>query len=81
MQTFYEWLSQFRLLRLLQETWFTLDPAEYDRLFNDELEKVPARTSDAKYREALNRMRGFRWMSYIAVAIKRAGFHDEREIQ
>ena len=81
MLTIYEWLSQFTLLRLLRETWFTLDPAEYDRLFNDELEKVLARTSDAKHREALNRMRGFRWMSYIVIAVKRAGFNDEREIQ
>ena len=81
MQTFQEWLSHLRLFRLLGETYYGFNRAEYDQLFDSELRKVLARTTDPAHREALSRMRGFRWMSYIAVSIKRAGFHDEREIQ
>ena len=81
MQTFQEWLSQLRLLRLLQETWFTFDPAEYDRLFDEELQKVLTRTTDPAHREALNRMRGFHWMSYVAAALRHAGWRDQREVQ
>jgi len=47
MQTFYEWLSQLNLLRRLDETYFTFYPAEYNRLFDEELRQVIARTSDA----------------------------------
>jgi hypothetical protein len=80
MQTFWQWLSQFNQ-SLIPETYYGLDPRAYDRLFDAELEKVIQRTRDPAHRAALERMRGFRWMAYIAVAIERAGFHDEREIQ
>jgi len=82
METFYEWLPRANLLARLRllETYYTFDSAQYDRLFDEELQKVLARTTDPTHRQALERMRGFRWMSYVAVAIKRAGFHDEREI-
>ena len=72
MQTFWQWL------RLLKENFCRLNHAQYDAIFNDELERVIARTHDPNHRDALNRMRGSRWMSYIAVALTRAGFHDER---
>jgi hypothetical protein len=58
MQTFWEWLGQLRLA----ETYVTFDPKQYDQLFDEELEKVIARTSDAKHRQALEKMRGFGWM-------------------
>ncbi len=78
MQTFYEWLAQ---LRLLGETYFTFDPAEYNDLFDKELEKVIARTSDAKHRRALESMRGFNWISYIGAAVRNSGCRDYRDGQ
>jgi hypothetical protein len=78
MQTFWQWLSR---LRLLDETYFTFNPTQYDRLFDEELEKVIARTSDAQHRQALERMRGFNWLAYIAASVRAAGFRDQREVQ
>ena len=54
MQTFYEWLSQINLLRLLEGTWFTFDPKQYDQLFDGELEKVIARVKDPACAKSLN---------------------------
>jgi hypothetical protein len=75
MRTFWQWLAQ------LQETYVTFDPKQYDRLFDEELEKVIARTSDPGHRQALERMRGFGWMSYVAASVRHAGFRDYREGQ
>jgi len=78
METFWQWLAR---IRLLGETYYGLDPAEYNALFDQELEKVVQRTRDPAHRQALERMRGFGWMGYIAAAVRNAGFHDQREIQ
>ncbi len=78
MLTFWQWLSQ---LRLLDETYYGLDPEQYDALFDKELEKVITRTSNTAHRQILERMRGFSWMGYIAVAVRHAGFRDQREVQ
>jgi hypothetical protein len=75
MQTFWQWLARF------QENYVTFDPTQYNRLFDDELEKVIARTSDPAHRQILERMRGFGWMSYIAASVRHAGFRDYREGQ
>ena len=80
MQTFWQWLSQLRLCPL-DETYFTFDPAEYNELFDKELEKVIARTSNAKHRQALESMRGFNWMGYVAASVRNSGFRDQREAQ
>ena len=80
MQTFWQWLSQLRLCPL-DETYFTFDPAEYNEVFDKELQKVIARTSDAKHRQALESMRGFGWISYIAASVRHAGYRDYREGQ
>lgn len=56
MQTFYEWLACLRL----DETYYGLDPAEYNRFFDAELEKVIAKTRDPAHREALEKMRRIR---------------------
>ena len=72
MQTFWQWLSQLRLCPL-NETYFTFDPKEYNELFDKELEKVIARTSDPKHRQALESMRGFDWIAYIAASVRNAG--------
>jgi hypothetical protein len=84
MQTFWEWLSQLRLLarlRFLGETYFTFDPKEYNELFDKELEKAVQRTRDPAHRQALEGMRGFNWMGYVAASVRNAGFHDQRDVQ
>lgn len=83
MRTFYEWIeNQGILVRLrLIETYFSFDPAEYNRVFEDELAKVIRRVSDPAHRAALDRMQGFNWVGYIAAAIRQAGWRDQREIQ
>ena len=80
MQTFWQWLSQLRLCPL-DETYFTFDPKEYNELFDKELQKVIARTSDAKHRQVMESMRGFGWISYIAASVRHAGCRDYREGQ
>ncbi len=77
MQTFWEWVAQFRFA----ETYFSFDPAQYDRLFDDELGKIVGRVRDSARRQALERMRGFRWMAYIAASVRNAGYRDQREVQ
>ena len=57
------------------------DPAHYNALFASELEKVIGRTSDAKHRQALERMRGFNWLGYVAASVRNAGFRDYRDGQ
>jgi hypothetical protein len=79
MQTFYEWLSQLNLLRVLEETWFTFDAKQYDRLFDGELEKAIARVRDPVCRQSLEGMQGFEWTGYIGAMVRRAGFRDRRE--
>ena len=77
MLTFWQWLSQLRLV----ETYYGFDPTQYNQLFDEELEKVIARTSDAKHRQSLEGMRGFGWMSYIAASVRHAGVRDYRDGQ
>jgi hypothetical protein len=71
MLTFWQWL----------ETYFTFDPAQYNQLFDNELEKVIARTTDPAHRQILEKMRGFNWISYIAACVRNAGYNDRREVQ
>jgi hypothetical protein len=73
MLTFWQWLSQLSLLR---ETYFSFDPRAYNALFDSELEKVIARVKEP---QALERLRGFDWLSYIAASVWHAGFLDKRE--
>jgi hypothetical protein len=76
MQTFWHWL---RLRHLLAETYFSFNPAQYNALFDGELEKVIARVRDPAHKQALEHLRGFDWLSYIAASVWHAGFHDKRE--
>jgi hypothetical protein len=55
MQNFWQWF----------ETYFTFDPKQYNRLFDEELEGLIQRVSDAAHRQILERMRGFNWVGYI----------------
>ena len=75
MQTFWQWLSR------LKETCFTFDARAYDRLFDDELEKVIARVRDPAHRQVLERLRGFDWLAYISSWVRHAGYRDHREVQ
>ena len=81
MRTFYEYLADLGLLsRLcLLETYFSFNPAQYNELFEAELEKLSA--SSPEHREALERMRGFNWVGYIAKTVRNAGYRDQREVQ
>jgi hypothetical protein len=83
MRTFLEWLTNLDIvarLRLL-ETYFTFDAAQYNAVFEDELEKLIQRVADPTHRQVLERMRGFDWMSYIAASARNAGFRDYRQRQ
>ena len=76
MQTFWHWL---RLRHLLAETYFSFNPAQYNALFDGELEKVIARVRDPAHKQALERLRGFDWVSYIVCWVRHAGYRDQRE--
>jgi hypothetical protein len=78
MLTFMQWVVEFRILG---ENYVTFDPAQYNQLFDAELERVIARTHEPAHRQILERMRGFNWLSYIAASIRHAGFRDYREGQ
>ena len=67
-----EWLAH-SAAPPLAETYYSLDPAEYNELFDEELEKVIQRTQDPAHRQALEGMRGFGWISYVAASVRNAG--------
>jgi len=73
MRTFQEWS---RLQSLLEAAWYSYDRAQYNALFDSELEKVIARVKDP---QALERLKGFDWLSYIVGSVWHAGFRDQRE--
>jgi hypothetical protein len=78
METFWLWLSRFRLL---EAAWYTFNPAQYNALFDNELEKVIARVRDPAHKQVLEKMRGFDWLSYVSSWVRHAGYRDQREIQ
>ena len=81
MQTFFEWMANRGILAQLQliETFYSFDASQYNRLFDDQLEKL--RTSNPQYQQAIERMRGFNWTGYIAASLRNAGYRDQREVQ
>ncbi len=79
METFFQWLDILARLRLI-ESYYSFDPTQYNRLFDDELAKVGA-VSAPEHQEALERLRGFNWVGYIAKSLRNADYHDQREIQ
>ena len=81
METFLEWLIHANLLARLHliETYYSFNPAEYNRLFDNELARLSA--SSPEYREALERMKGFNWVGYIAGSLRHSGYRDQREVQ
>jgi hypothetical protein len=83
MQTFWQWLPRADLLARLQflETYYTFNRQQYDAIFDEELERTINRTTDPAHRGAMDRMKGFHWTGYVAAAVRRAGWRDEREVQ
>ncbi len=81
MQTFLDWLSysDIRHRLWLIETYFSFDAGQYNRLFDDELGKL--RAVAPGHQEAIERMRGFNWVGYIAKSVRNAGYRDQREVQ
>jgi hypothetical protein len=81
MRTFYNFLSEQALLSRLWliETYFSFDPAQYNRLFDDELQRLSV--SSPEHRDAVERMRGFNWVGYIAKSLRNSGYRDQREVQ
>ncbi len=75
METFWHWL---RLRHLLAETYYSFNPQAYNRLFDDELEKVIARVKDPR---SLEHLRGFDWLAYVSSWVRHAGYRDQREVQ
>lgn len=83
METFIEWLCHADILARLTliETHYSYDPNQYNTLFRDELNKLLQRVSDPAHREALESMRDFNWIAYIAASVRGSGVKGEREIQ
>jgi len=68
----------FRLWRLLREQ---LDPAAYNALFAEELERLLSRLTDPVQRQHAEGMRDFNWTNYIAAAVRRSGFTNQNEVE
>ena len=83
METFKEWLAHNDLLARLRliENYYSFDPQQYNRLFEEELAKLIGRVSAPDHQAALERMRGFDWTGYITACLRRAGYHDQRAVQ
>ena len=79
MRTFYEFLSDLSFRLWLIETYYTFDAGQYNQLFNDELQKLSV--SSPEHRAAVERMRNFNWVGYIAKSLRNAGYRDQRETQ
>ena len=72
-------ILDFRLWRLFVE--HDLNPAEYDALFDKELEMLLPRISNPTERNRLQGMLGNGWANYIGAALRNAGFRDQGRIQ
>ena len=82
METFYEWLSRpghsLPALAASKRTTVSI-PAQYNQLFDDELQKLSV--SSPEHQQAVERMRGFNWVGYIAKSLRNVGYRDQREVQ
>ena len=78
MTTFYEFMTAPAFRLWLVETYFTLDAAKYNQLFDDAA--ATTSVSSPENRQALEGMRGFNWVGYIAKCLRNAGYRDQREV-
>jgi hypothetical protein len=83
MKTFVEWLCNADLIAQLTliENYYSFDPQQYNQLFRAQLELLLGRINDPTHRAALESMKTFDWVAYIAASIRGAGFKDQREAQ
>ncbi len=72
-------MVNFRLWLLFVE--HDLNPAEYDALFDKELERLLPRISDVTEAQRLRGLLGNKWTKYIAAALRNAGFRDQASLQ
>ena len=81
MKHFNEYIANHDLLSRLWliETYFSYDPAQYNKLFDDELKKISV--SSPEHQQALEKLRDFKWVGYIAKCLRNAGYRDQREVQ
>jgi len=76
MNTFWEWL---KLQAAVNETYVTFDPKQYDAIFDAELEKLITKVRDPARLRSLQEMRGFKWLGYIATAVRSSGYREYRQ--
>lgn len=72
-------MMDFQLWLLFAE--HDLNPAEYDALFDKELERLLPRLSDPAERTRLRGLLGYGWTNYIAASLRNAGFRDQASLQ
>ena len=81
MYTFLEWITNLGCRLWLVEN-YDLNPAEYDRLFDEELRRLLPRISDPDERNRLQQMVGTRWTAYLAASLKNSfGYRDQQGLQ
>jgi len=80
MKTFCEFLSDVAILSrlLFIENYYSFDPQQYNQLFDGELGKLSV--SSPEHRQAIERMRGFNWVGYIAKSLRNSGYRDQRDV-
>ena len=79
MNTIWEWLEKLDatgLLRLLESASY-FDPAEYNAVFEKELDDLLERIDNDEARQQILALQGFDFSNYILNSLKRAGIRDE----
>ena len=79
MNTILEWFNRLDtagLLRLLEAAAY-FDPAEYNAVFEKELDDLLERIDDEGARQQIQALQGFDWSAYILNSLKRAGIKDD----
>jgi hypothetical protein len=71
-------LVEFQQWLALREQF---NPVAYDRLFDDQLEKLLPNLTDSTERSRLEKLLGFRWTNYIAASLRNAGFRDQGDVE
>lgn len=67
-------MLSFRIWFLVESA--RLDPAGYNGIFRDQLEKLLPQVTDLPRRKSLEKMKEFDWTGYIFAALRNAGFAD-----
>ena len=79
MNTILEWFNRLDTaarLQLLEAASF-FDPAEYNAVFEKELDDLLERIDDDEARQQILALQGFDWAAYILNSLKRAGIRDD----